>query len=175
LLCHLLVFFADQSKSWINHLDAKYYTAIVLFCLLIFLSIAICVYRRNLNLSAILLNQSARFLGNSTRAFSLILVFVVITTFFIFLNIVVQWILLTSSAASTNKSDVWQQWSGNKPLQIIHIILFLWGIQFLKDSCKMIYYYSQLFGDGYCNIMVLYTKNHTLRNHYSAVFPQKLR
>jgi NADH:ubiquinone oxidoreductase subunit 6 (subunit J) len=137
-----------MSYSWANHLDAKYYTIIALFLLLIFLSVVVCVYRRNLTLSAILLNQSARFLGSSTGAFLLILIFIVITIIFIGVNFVVHWILLTSSATSVDKSQVWLQWSGNKPLQIIHFILFIWGIQFLKDSCRIISYFSQLSDNG---------------------------
>ena len=68
LLCHMLIFFIDKSYSWTNHLDAKYYTIIALFLLLTFLSVVVCVYRRNLTLSAILLNQSARFLGKFNRS-----------------------------------------------------------------------------------------------------------
>lgn len=104
---------------------------------LVFYSITVCAYRKNLTLSGILLSQSAKFLSDSTGAFLLILAFVVFTILYVALNILVYWSIATSQLGSdTNPGAVWPLRQGSKVLEVIHLVLFLWGLQCLRDSCK---------------------------------------
>ena len=45
-----------------------------------------------------------------------------------------------------NKTDLYFSSSMSIPLQILNVIEFIWGLQFLRDACKHLLYYSQLRG-----------------------------
>lgn len=109
----------------------------MLFAGLLLLVVLTCAYLRNMALSGIFLEQSTRFLADSTATYLLIPVYLMLTMLYLLFNLTLQWVIVTSSsAAEPHPEDVWTKWRGNKALQIIHFILFLWGLQFLKDSCR---------------------------------------
>lgn len=144
LLCCVLLIFLDQSqyamthlRSWREQLDFKYYTLIGLVLLCVFLVIISCVYRRNMTLTGIFLSQTARFLADSTPLFLLVFAYLVVTAGYLLLNVLIHWALsTTNSPKQTLSSDIWLRYHGSKLLQAIHIIVFLWGLQFIRDSCN---------------------------------------
>lgn len=95
----------------------------------------LCIYKRRIKITGVFLHYAAKFLGKHPINFVYIPIFILLLAGLIVLCLF-QYLAFSSQAEPEAKdSDIYLQLSRNPVLTILTIIEFIWGTQFLKDSC----------------------------------------
>ena len=122
------------------HLFVNNSLTIFLAVLLILLGIAyvfyMIFYKKQIELGSILIHHSNTFLRESYPIFLYIPLFLIATIAFLIL-IVWQFIAFGTAYKPTfEASNIYYHSTHNWFLQVLNVIELIWGIQFLRDSCK---------------------------------------
>ena len=114
--------------------------AVVCFILAIILIVMLCMYANERKWQGIFLDYAKRFLSECPNTFAYIPVFMLLALGLVAL-IVWQHCCFSSQSASNrnffdfNNTGFWE---------ILNILEFIWGFQFLRDACNLSAKYSQL-------------------------------
>lgn len=121
-----------------NH--AKVIISILLALLFLVIVISVFLYRKQVGISAIFLNEGTRFTGSKPSTIFYILLFLGLTLGF-FIMILLEYKGLISVGTPTfdkvhlyyepNKHGLWLTW-------VVLAIQLLWGLFFLKESCRFL-------------------------------------
>ena len=142
LLALGLIFIIDNPSGWQNYGPLKYIIAgLLLFFGLLFFVTQFC-YLKRVKLTGIFLSYAAKFLIQKPANFVFIPIFMLL-----FLGLIVlclfQYLAFSSHDDPYKKDgDIYLQGSRNTILTILTIVQFIWGAQFLKDTCNLSNYFS---------------------------------
>lgn len=96
----------------------------------------LCLYRRRIKITGVLLNYAAVFLSQKPINFIFIPIFLLLTVGLIILCLF-QYLAYSSNSEPVKRdNDIYLHSQINPALTILNIIEFIWGMQFLKDSCN---------------------------------------
>jgi hypothetical protein len=114
----------------------KTLVVIICFALVIILIAIICFYNNEIKFQGVLLDYARRFLNESPNTFLYIPLFILLTIGLIAL------ITFQHCAFSSSKNSSSNFFNFQNPgfLGILNILEFIWGLQFLRDACKSIFY-----------------------------------
>lgn len=94
------------------------------------------IYRRHLKLCGVLIKYATRFLADSFCVYFYLPLFLLAT---LLLLLLFMWQYVAFSTSGTPyrvAGDIYWRASGNTFLQVLNVIELIWGLQFLRDSCK---------------------------------------
>ena len=103
----------------------------------IFLLSFLCVYRRRLKLIGLFLDYATHFLSSNCIVFVYIPVFIILTIGLIVLCTFQHLAFASHYEPIPVDNDVYLRSDPITVLEILNIIEFIWGLQFLKDTCKI--------------------------------------
>ena len=96
----------------------------------------LCFYRLRNKLVSIFLDWSTRFFKEKCAYFILTFIFVLLTAGLIILCLFQHLSYVSHNTPIHQPGDVYLQLVPNYVLFVLNLIEFIWGLQFLKDSCK---------------------------------------
>lgn len=97
----------------------------------------LCLYRKRLLVSAMFLDFSTRFLGKKPINFVFIPIFLALTVGLIVLCLFEYLAVSSNGEPVKEKGDIYLHSKGSNILTALIIIEFIWGMQFLKDTCNL--------------------------------------
>jgi len=109
--------------------------AILLILLAIILIFMFCAYSNEIKFQGYMLEYAAKFLNENPHAFLYIPVFILLH---IGLVALIFWQHSCFSSYYQGSGNYWK-FSSSGIFDILNILEYLWGLQFLRDSCKNIY------------------------------------
>jgi MFS family permease len=96
----------------------------------------LCFYRLRNKLINIFLDWSTHFLKDHMLYYLYPFIFIALTVGLIVLCMFQHLAYLSNADPTHQDGDIYLNLSTNTPLFILNLIEFVWGLQFLKDSCK---------------------------------------
>jgi len=119
-------------RWWTGGNSIKIITAVVCFLLAILLLVMICMYSSEVKFQGIMLEYAVRFLNENPFTFSYIPLYLIFTAG-LFALILWQAACFSSSWGKLSflSGGVWG---------VLNILEFIWGLQFLRDSCNFSFY-----------------------------------
>ena len=102
----------------------------ILFFLMLFM------YRRRIKIAGVLLSYASKFLGERPVNFIYIPIFLALTIGLLILCVFQYLAYSSHSPPEPQDNDIYLHNKANPILTILNIIEFIWGMQFLKDSCS---------------------------------------
>lgn len=110
--------------------------AVLLFILAIIIIVMLCIYSNEIKFQGYMLEYATKFLNENPQVFLYIPVFLF---FHFLLAVLIVW--QHSCFASTFKgSNNFWNFASSGFWDILNILEYLWGLQFLRDACTIIYY-----------------------------------
>ena len=114
----------------------KIILGVILIGLAVLFSFFLCFYRRRNKLIGIFLDWSTRFMRDHIVYFFYPFIFICLTAGLVILCLFQHLAYLSKSQPQQEQGDIYLKLSYNIPLFVLNIIEFIWGLQFLKDSCN---------------------------------------
>ena len=108
----------------------------------------LCLYRKRLQVSAMFLDFSTRFLGRKPINFVFIPIFLALTVGLIVLCLFEYLAVSSSGEPVKQEDDIYLHSKGSKVLTALIIIECIWGMQFLKDTCNYFHKLVNFFISG---------------------------
>lgn len=137
LLAFGIILLADNQAVWNN---SAWRIIIAVFCLILamfFLTLVFC-YRRRIKITGVLLFYAARFLAIQPVNFGFIFISLLFTIGLLVLCLFQYLAFSSHSEPEATEGDIFLGLRQSSALTILTIIEFIWGMQFLKDSCTFI-------------------------------------
>ena len=125
---------SNNSSFWSHNNGLKIFVAVFCFLLAIILIVMLCYYSNELKFQGLFLNYAKRFLSEKPDTFAYIPVFMLLTLG-LFALIVWQHCCFSSRFATNN--NFWD-FNNTGVWEILNILEFIWGLQFLRDACTFI-------------------------------------
>jgi hypothetical protein len=94
-------------------------------------------YRRRIKMMALFIDWSTRYLPNNIVFIAWIPIFIILTLGLIVLVFFQHLAFISSSEPTKTDNDIYLKLQPSFIWELLNIIEFLWGLQFLKDSCKI--------------------------------------
>lgn len=135
LLVSGILLLADNATGWG---DAGIWRILIaIFCIFfaILFFVMLFLYRRRIKIAGVLLHYAAKFLGERPINFIYIPIFLLLTVGLIILCVFQYLAYSSNSDPEPRDDDIYLHTRPNPILTILNIIEFIWGMQFLKDSC----------------------------------------
>ena len=139
-----VILIVHNPQGWGNVSILKYIFGglFILFGIIFFAML--CIYRRRIKITGVFLDYASQFLALKPINLVFIPIFIILLAGLIILCLF-EYLAFSSKAEPYSKEgDIYLQLTRNPILTILVIIQFIWGIQFLKDSCKFIFIQSIL-------------------------------
>lgn len=108
---------------------------VLLIIFAVFFFVMLCTFRKRIKVAGILLTYSAKFLAAKPINFIFIPIFLALTVGLIVLSMFEYLAFSSNSNPEAHDQDIFLQLKGNSLLTALVIIQFIWGMQFLKDTC----------------------------------------
>jgi len=105
---------------------------VLLILLAIILIVMLCVYSNEIKFQGYMLEYAVRFLNENPQVFLYIPVFLL---FHFGLAALIIWQHSCFASSMSNGSKFWN-FSSSGWLDILNVLEYLWGLQFLRDACK---------------------------------------
>lgn len=112
---------------------------VVLILVAIALVIFLFCYKQEIELGAIFLSEANQFLKDRPILFVYIPIFIILSFGLVVLCV---WQFIAIGSANTphwNSSQVYKQINYSVILMVLNVIEFIWGIQFVRDSCNSLF------------------------------------
>lgn len=151
LLAFAVVTFATSIVSSLLGAAWSIVFGVLLILLALILIVMLCMYSNEVKFQGYMLEYSVKFLNQNPHAF------IYIPVFFLFHVGLVALILWQHSCYSSyymGSGNFWKMTSSGF-LDILNILEYLWGLQFLRDSCKIFILLRQLLCFWKCCRLVL--------------------
>ena len=129
-----IIVIVDDVGGWSEPL--KYLLGVILMFLGIFLIIVIILYFKHLKMVGILLRCAGQFINARYVNFFYIPISIFLTLCFVVLCIFEYLAFTSNSDPQPKDNDIFLHLKANPTLTILTMIQFVWGFQFLKDSCN---------------------------------------
>ena len=129
-----IIVIVDDVGGWSEPL--KYLLGVILMFLGIFLIIVIILYFKHLKMVGILLRCAGQFINARYVNFFYIPISIFLTLCFVVLCIFEYLAFTSHSDPQPKDNDIFLHLKANPTLTILTMIQFVWGFQFLKDSCN---------------------------------------
>lgn len=113
---------------------AKIVIAVICFLLAIMVLVIMCMYKNERKFQAIFLDYARTFLNENPTVFAYIPIYLIFTLGLVAL-IVWQHCCFTSKYAISKN---FFNFNNVGILEVLNVLEFIWGLQFLKDSCKIV-------------------------------------
>jgi hypothetical protein len=111
---------------------------ISLIILALILIVMLCMYSNEIKFQGYMLEYAVKFLNQNPHAFIYIPVFIL---FHIGLVALVLWQHSCFSSYYMGSGNFWKLTSSGI-LDILNILQYIWGLQFLRDACTILFYFS---------------------------------
>lgn len=114
----------------------KIFIGVALILVGLLFVVELCFYRRRIKLTGIFLDWSTKFLSEKCVTFGYIIIWIIFTLLLIVLCVFQHLAYHSNSAPIQQEGDIYLKLSASPVLIALNIIEFIWGLQFLKDSCN---------------------------------------
>jgi hypothetical protein len=122
----------DNSSSSI----IKVCVGVILITVAVLFTFFLCFFRKRSRLTGVFIDWSTRLAKERVSYYLFVLLFIVMTAGLIVLCLFQHLAFLSSSEPLPTEGDLFLKLKPNTLLFVLNIIEFIWGLQFLKDSCK---------------------------------------
>lgn len=137
-----IMLLVDNAAGWESYGPARIIIAVFLILFGIIFFVTLFLYQRRIKITGIFLSYASKFLAQKPINFIFIPIFIILLLGLIVLCLF-QYLAFSSNAEpKTTDGDIYLQLTRNTVLTILTVIEFIWGIQFLKDSCTFTRYFS---------------------------------
>lgn len=136
LIAFGILLLVDNPKGWQGKQVWRIIIGILLILFALFCVVLLCIYKRRIKITGVLLHYAASFIRQKAINVIFIPIFLLLTVGLIVLCMF-QYLAYSSNADPVKQDDdiYLKNWA-HPLLTILNIIEFIWGMQFLKDSCK---------------------------------------
>ena len=135
LIAFGILLIIDNNAGW-NQTAWRIITAVVLIIFGIFFLAMVILYRRRIKIVGVLLHYASNFLGSQPANFLYIPVFLILSVGLLVLCLFQYLCFSSKNEPVISEGDIFLHLKRNVPLTILTIIELVWGMQFLKDTCK---------------------------------------
>lgn len=162
-----IILLVDNAAGWENYGPWRIIIGVFLLIFGVIFFITMFLYKRRIKITGVFLSYAARFLAQKPVNFIFIPIFILLILGLIVLCLF-QYLAFSSNAdPKAREGDIYLQLTQNPILTVLTIIEFIWGIQFLKDSCKPYTYSVNFMVSG--NAAEWYIRGGKASNCYTPV------
>lgn len=129
-----VLFILDNDSGWEGS-AWRIVLGSVLIVLGVFFFTMLILYRRRVKITGVLLHYAANFLNFQPINFIFIPIFLVLSVGLIILCLFQYLCFSSQHDPQPTEGDVFLHLQKNVPLTVLTLIEFIWGMQFLKDTC----------------------------------------
>ena len=131
-----VLFVIHNDAGWGNS-PWRMITASILILFAIFFAVMICLYKRRIKVTGVLLHYSAAFLSSQPVNFIFIPVFLACSVGLIVLCLFQYLAFSSRHNPVVVENEIYLHSKRDVALTVLTLIEFIWGLQFLKDTCKI--------------------------------------
>jgi hypothetical protein len=126
-----IILLLDNSGSSI----LKICVGVILITVAVLFTFFLCFFRKRNRLTGVFIDWSTRLAKERVSYYFFVLLFILMTAGLIVLCLFQHLAFLSSSEPLPTEGDLFLKLTPNTILFVLNIIEFIWGLQFLKDSC----------------------------------------
>jgi hypothetical protein len=115
----------------------KVIIAVVAITTAVLFTFFLCFFRRRNRLTGVFIDWGTKLAKEKFSYYLFTLLFIIFTVGLIVLCLFQHLAFLSHSDPSPSSGDIFLKLTTNIPLFILNFVEFIWGLQFLKDSCKI--------------------------------------
>jgi hypothetical protein len=123
-------------SAWNNYPRLKVLLGLLFLLLAVSIIVMTFIYRKHLQLCGVLIKYATRFLADSFCVYFYIPMFLIMTIGLITLCVWQYVAFSTAYPPFRVQDDIYWRASGSTFFQVLNVIELIWGLQFLRDSCK---------------------------------------
>jgi hypothetical protein len=113
----------------------KICVGVILITVAVLFTFFLCFFRKRNRLTGVFIDWSTRLAKERVSYYFFVLLFILMTAGLIVLCLFQHLAFLSSSEPLPTEGDLFLKLTPNTILFVLNIIEFIWGLQFLKDSC----------------------------------------
>jgi hypothetical protein len=135
LIAGAVILFIDNGNGWQSYGPLRIIIVIFLILFGVIFFVMIFLYKRRIKITGVFLSHAGKFLSQKLINLIFIPIFIIFLVGLIVLCLF-EYLAFTSNAKPFQKDgEIYLQLAQNNFITILVVIEFIWGIQFLKDSC----------------------------------------
>jgi hypothetical protein len=135
LIAGAVVLFIDNGNGWQYYGPLRIIIGVFLIFFGVIFFVMIFFYKRRIKITGVFLSHAGKFISQKLINLIFIPIFIIFLVGLIVLCLF-EYLAFTSNATPFKKDgEIYLQLNQNNFLTILVVIEFIWGIQFLKDSC----------------------------------------